>query len=89
MPTTPTGSQYQDLADAVFSALQAQYEDPHRLHLYMARVALDHGRKGLDAARSGDTSSALAHLLAYRRIRHGLIADDYWEPDAGLQVSIG
>lgn len=89
MPPALTGSQYADIADRVFSAIQAQYQDPRRLHLYMARVALDHGTRGLAAARSGDTAAALAHLQAYRRIRHGLIADGYWEPDAALQVAIG
>ena len=85
----PTGQALDDLADAVFSALERRYEDPLRLHLYLANCALDHGRKALEAHAAMDDTAARAHLLAYRRIRDGLIQDGYWDADAARQVSIG
>lgn len=71
---------------AVFAALS--YQDPQRLHLYLARVAIDHGRKALDALALGQEGVYQAHLMAYRRITRGLVEDGYWEPCAATQVSV-
>lgn len=59
--------------DAVWDALRAT-SDPYRLHLYIARVALQ-------AAAEGDW-----HV--YARLRKGLIASNYWAEDAATQISV-
>ena len=72
-----------ELADVVFAALAAGWQDPYRLELYLARVALDLGERAMAAYRAGEIGEYRAFLLAYRRIEKGLVASGYWAEDAG------
>ena len=75
--------------DDAFTRLSAAYVDPRRLELYLARIAVDHGRRALTALRGDDVPVFEAELRAYGRIAHGLIASGYWLPDAESQIGWG
>ena len=81
------------VADIVFAALDAKAHAPdmrpYRLELYLARAAIDHGRRALAALRGHDIALFEAHLLAYGRIARGLIEIDYWERGAMAQIGWG
>ena len=79
----------QSVADATFDAIARGYQDPRRLELYLARVALDHGGRALAARRAGDDAVFAAHLRAYGQIARGLIETGYWVHDGRLQVGWG